>query len=718
MKRTEKLSFRLVIQLIVVVTIITTITSVVVFQQVRSDAEQMAERSLSSTLSSVKKLINIYNTELKSEAENLSAIFAKLFPGEFSIDTNQSENIVNERVPVISSGGQVIAGNYTQVDQFADATGGNATIFVRSGNDFVRVVTSVIKEDGSRAVGTKLSQSSPAYPVVMRGETFFGKVTLFGRKFVTEYYPIKDDRGQVIGIRYIGIGFEDSLSELREGIATEIVGKEGFLLVIDNSAGDANGTLLVHPSNEGQKVQSLGGNSVVAFEQMKREGSGQLIMESSQEIGLEWFLAFETIEQLDWILIGAIPQAEISASANSIMKHMSVSGVVTILLLILLISFIVNRQVAKPLEAAVKEIEILAGGDYTQAISVNRKGEIGLVQKALFSMQKDVGGVLSNVDLLAHDLLTACEKMTESSTQVADSSTNQTESASSMSAAIEELTVSIEQLSGHAREASQISEQANQQAKEGSEVIYQADRQMHEIADSVNKAAGKIDQLGQLSEDITSIIQVIENIAEQTNLLALNAAIEAARAGEQGRGFAVVADEVRNLASRTTESAHEITTMIEKMNTNTKESVSMMGENQKDVSEIAGLANEAGQAIESISQGSQRVVQVFSEISYGLNEQAVASTEVAKNVEQIVEKTHVNNEAIAEVAKHSYRLKVQAAALRQGLAGFVIERDPRVNPLQPQDMVEKVASVNEFVAQSDVKKSETWRRSESYAYDV
>ncbi|WP_420713172.1 methyl-accepting chemotaxis protein [Pseudomonas sp. zfem001] len=239
-----------------------------------------------------------------------------------------------------------------------------------------------------------------------------------------------------------------------------------------------------------------------------------------------------------------------------------------------------------------------------------------------------------------------------------------------MAATVEELTVSINHVADNANEAHGLSSESGRQSAEGGTVIQSTLSSMQRIADTVQGAAVQISELGQHSDQISSIVNVIKEIADQTNLLALNAAIEAARAGEQGRGFAVVADEVRLLAQRTANSTQEITEMIKKIQTGTRNAVGNMEIGVQQVSSGVEQANQAGDAIVTIRQASERVVGVVDQISLALREQTVASQDVARNVERIAQMSMQNSEAVADTASTARDLQQLALSLERQVDYF------------------------------------------------
>ena len=239
-----------------------------------------------------------------------------------------------------------------------------------------------------------------------------------------------------------------------------------------------------------------------------------------------------------------------------------------------------------------------------------------------------------------------------------------------MAATVEQLTVSINHVADNANEAHGLSSDSGRQSAEGGAVIQETLASMQRIADTVQGAAAQIAELGQHSDQISSIVNVIKEIADQTNLLALNAAIEAARAGEQGRGFAVVADEVRLLAQRTANSTQEITEMIKKIQLGTRSAVSNMEIGVQQVSSGVEQASQAGDAIVTIRQASASVVGVVDQISLALREQTVASQDVARNVERIAQMSMENSEAVADTSRTAQGLQQLALSLEKQVASF------------------------------------------------
>jgi methyl-accepting chemotaxis protein len=316
--------------------------------------------------------------------------------------------------------------------------------------------------------------------------------------------------------------------------------------------------------------------------------------------------------------------------------------------------------------------EVEKSGDFTRRIPVSTGDEVGQTAKSfnelLVALQQTLGQVLDSVGKVSD----AARSLSAASGQVATSSSSQSEATSAMAAAIEEMTVSINHVSDSAHEAVEISRKSGKLSAEGGDVIHKAAAEMSQIAETVRHTAQAIEELGQHSNQISSIVQVIKDVADQTNLLALNAAIEAARAGEQGRGFAVVADEVRKLAERTTKATEEITQMIASMQHSAHAAVSTMETAVDQVSGGVALANQAGSAIIQIKDGAEQVVGVVNDISSALSEQSSASNDIASQVERVAQMTEENSAAAAESASAASNLQELANNMQAAVSRFKI----------------------------------------------
>ena len=316
--------------------------------------------------------------------------------------------------------------------------------------------------------------------------------------------------------------------------------------------------------------------------------------------------------------------------------------------------------------------EVEKSGDFTRRIPVNTGDEVGQTatsfNELLAALQQTFGQVLDSVGKVSD----AARSLSAASGQVATSSSSQSEATSAMAAAVEQMTVSINHVSDSAHEAVDISRKSGKLSAEGGEVIQKAAEEMSQIAETVRHTAQAIEELGQHSNQISSIVQVIKDVADQTNLLALNAAIEAARAGEQGRGFAVVADEVRKLAERTTKATEEITQMIGAMQHSAHAAVSTMETAVDQVSGGVALANQAGSAIIQIKDGAEQVVGVVNDISSALSEQSSASNDIASQVERVAQMTEENSAAAAESASAASNLQELANNMQAAVSRFKI----------------------------------------------
>jgi len=312
----------------------------------------------------------------------------------------------------------------------------------------------------------------------------------------------------------------------------------------------------------------------------------------------------------------------------------------------------------------------IAQGDLTARIHLHSRDELQQVAGSFNEVAAAFSSLTLNVQQSVGQLSGSARSMADASHQISLSTQQQSEAASSMAAAIEEMTVGVDHISKNAQDAHALSSQSGDLSARGVEVVGNVVREIEQIAGVVNQSAGTVEALGRHSEQISTIVGVIKEIADQTNLLALNAAIEAARAGEAGRGFAVVADEVRKLAERTAASTQEITDMVEAIQGGTRNAVSSMKQGVERVTQGVELAREAGDAMEQIRAGAQQVVEVVSDISSSLREQSAASTEIAQNVERIAQMAEENTAAVAANAETAGQLEVLAEALQTEAGRF------------------------------------------------
>ncbi len=352
----------------------------------------------------------------------------------------------------------------------------------------------------------------------------------------------------------------------------------------------------------------------------------------------------------------------------------SLTGMGALLALIvaagLAISFFTISHIKRSLSQAGEMIETLSAGDLTGPVPVMGKDELGRVVQQLAIMQANFRRLVGALKTTVDDLNRSSSELTVAAENSAHISARQSESAASIAASVEQLSTSIDQVECHAQDAQAVSSVAVQRSEESCVVIRDTAAQIQEASLSINKMADSIRGLEAFSGQIQNIILVIKEVADQTNLLALNAAIEAARAGEQGRGFAVVADEVRKLAERTGQSTEEIGTTIGKMLGATRQAASGMEASVTVMSSGVDKAHQAGESVSAIRRSSLESDRAAEGIRDALREQSSATREMARNVEQIAQGAESNRLAVAETVNSAQALKGLAADLAKMTSQF------------------------------------------------
>jgi len=360
-----------------------------------------------------------------------------------------------------------------------------------------------------------------------------------------------------------------------------------------------------------------------------------------------------------------------TASQTSRVASVSIFGVATVVLIVLGVAL--ARGIVRPLEEMRRAIVTVATeNDFTHRAQVTTKDEAGQTALAFNQLLDQMQSSLREVLESAARISSAAHLAAEVSKQVSDASGNQSESASAMAAAIEEMTVSITHINDSTQGALQRAHEAGEAANSGAETISQTNVEMAEIAKTVQSAGQNINDVGVQSNRISMIVQVIKDVADQTNLLALNAAIEAARAGEQGRGFAVVADEVRKLAERTASSTTDISKVVSSMQSTTQNAVVGMESVVQRVDVGNKLSDQAAGRVGEIQGSARHVAEAINDISVALNEQNSVAQDIARRVETVARMSEENSFAAKNTAQVAEELDQLADALRQTARRFKV----------------------------------------------
>jgi methyl-accepting chemotaxis protein len=332
------------------------------------------------------------------------------------------------------------------------------------------------------------------------------------------------------------------------------------------------------------------------------------------------------------------------------------------------------RTIIGVVRQGTKVLGIVANGDLTARM----EGEFKNNYAGFQSQINNVGESLENIVRKVTDAVTATasasSQISASSEEMAAGSQEQSAQAGEVATAVGQMTSTILETSKNANNAAENAKNAGIVAKEGGRVVDETVKGMIRIAEVVKKSAETVQALGKSSDQIGEIVQVIDDIADQTNLLALNAAIEAARAGEQGRGFAVVADEVRKLAERTTKATKEIAVMIKQIQKDTGEAVVSMQQGTVEVENGKQLADKAGESLKQIISGADEVGAIISQVATASQEQSSAAEQISQNIEAISNVTHESVTGIQQIARASEDLNRLTNDLQNLVSNFKISK--------------------------------------------
>ncbi|GAB0149693.1 methyl-accepting chemotaxis protein [Marichromatium sp. PS1] len=481
------------------------------------------------------------------------------------------------------------------------------------------------------------------------------------------------EQGRVVGV----VGVDLLISDLQAQVA-KIRPFDGVTALFSGT-----GTVIAHPDERrlGKDLRETDtdvlGEDMGRFVTALERGESFVTQRWSDSLDGEALvisqpLALTGTEQ-HWTIAMALPVSKVLAHVNAMITKVVLIGLVGLAVMSALI-VLLSRSLVRPLRGVVGALEDIASGDgdLTQRLPAEGRDEVAQLATAFNAFVTRIHDLVRQVSGATSQLASAAEELSVTSDGTREQVQHQHAETDQVATAMNEMTATVQEVARHANDAAKAAREADREATEGAGVVRETIDAIGLLANEVEQAAGVIHRLESDSDEIGKVLDVIRGIAEQTNLLALNAAIEAARAGEQGRGFAVVADEVRNLASRTQTSTKEIQAMIERLQEGANSAVGAMEQGRVRSSETVEQATRAGQSLTTIAGAIAQINDMNTQIASAAEEQSAVAEEIDRNVANIAQSVDTTSQTSGQIAASSDELAKLAAELQEMVGQFKV----------------------------------------------
>lgn len=630
---------------------------------------------------------------------------------------SKEENL--ETLPKMLVGGRWLGKNRNLdvptpvVDDIKKMVGGTCTIFQRMNErgDMLRVATNVETLDGKRAIGTYIpairddGKPDPVVSTLLKGGTFWGRAYVVNAWYITAYSPLKNETGEIIGAVYVGVK-QEAVQSLRKAVMDIQVGKTGYVWVV-GSKGDQKGRYVISKNGEldGENIwESKSGDDFFIQDIVNgavAKGGGEVGFKAypwknpGEKDPREKVAAYIYFEPWEWVICPAVYVDDYDAakhqfehSLTSLISQVWVGGVI-ILIIVGAAACYLGRKIAAPISRVAEIAQIIAGGDLVEARSTMEalSGTMKLKEEVASDGDQSetnrlVGAVKSmigNLNSLVGQVQKSCIQLVSASTQIAASSKQQESTVSEFGASTnqvvassKEISTTSKQLAETMNEVSIVSSETSSLADAGRAELQNMERTMRGLAEATRSISSKLSIINEKAGNITNVVTTITKVADQTNLLSLNAAIEAEKAGEYGLGFAVVAREIRGLADQTAVATLDIEKMVDDMEGSVSSGVMEMDNFSERVrSCVQEVVNISGK-LETIIERVKSLPPRFESVTEGMRGQAEGAGQISEAMVQLNEAAAQTSDSLREFNEATQQLNETAQAMQREVSIFKV----------------------------------------------